>query len=215
MDTPFQRPDRRRELQRVADAETDRRRYFRVGDELPLYLEAIDDEGVERLLAEMEQETENRMGLSARFAATTSQMDHVLNRIKEHDPDVALYLQSINQKLDVVAKVLLLEGEPVARMRTVNVELSASGLSVDHTAAMDVGQLVRVELLTTATSARILVLGRVIRCLPAPQPNLIGNRFRLAIDFERIGEHDEDLIMQEVMRRQAAILRERRAQQEE
>lgn len=193
----------------MADEEEDRRRFFRVHDRVPLYLEPVDEAGAEAVLAEMEEESENRFGLAAHFAATTNQMDHVLNRIREHHPDVALYLQSINQKLDAVARVLLLEEDRVTRMESLEVDLSASGLGTPWREPMEEGQLLRVELITGA-HARVLALGKVIRCTPLERP-AHGLTHHLAIDFEEIAEHDEDLIVQEVMRRQAELLRERRS----
>lgn len=191
----------------------DRRRFFRVPDELPLHLVPLDAAGVEHLLEEIAAEGETRFGLAASFAATTSQMEHVLNRIREQSADVALYLQSINQKLDAVARVMLLEEERVAHLETMEVDLSASGLGVTWPVTLEIGQAVRVELVTPAASARVLALGRVTRCEPAAAPGE-GGGFRVAVDFERIRDHDEDLIMQEVMRRQAALLRERRGHRE-
>ncbi|MDZ7752717.1 MAG: PilZ domain-containing protein [Gammaproteobacteria bacterium] len=199
----------------MTEANDDRRRYFRIRDEVPLTLEALDAAGVERLMAEMENRTETRFGLAAKFAATTSQMDHVLNRIRERDADVALYLQSLNQKLDAVARVLLLEEQAIAGMKVVDVDLSASGICVVWPTAMTPGQPVRVELITAAANARVLALGRVIRCRPAHEAGLDHPGYQLAIDFDLIGNHEEDLIMQEVMRRQAALLRERRLREEE
>jgi len=193
----------------------DRRRYFRISDQVPLTLEALDAAGVERLMEEMESRAETRFGLAARFSATNNQMDHVLNRIRERDADVALYLQSINQKLDAVARVLLLEEQAIAGMQVVDVDLSASGLSVVWPTAMTPGQPVRVELITAAANARVLALGRVIRCRPAREAGPERPGYRLAIDFDHIGDHEEDLIMQEVMRRQAALLRQRRIREED
>lgn len=193
----------------------DRRRYFRIHDEVPLTLEALDAAGIEALMEEMENRAETRFGLAARFSATTSQMDHVLNRIRERDADVALYLQSINQKLDAVARVMLLEEQAMAGMQVVDVDLSASGICVVWPTAMSPNQPVRVELITSASNARVLALGRVIRCRPAREAGLDRPGYQLAIDFEHIGDHEEDLIMQEVMRRQAAQLRERRLREED
>ncbi len=195
--------------------DNDRRRYFRISDQVPLTLEALDAAGVERLMEEMESRAETRFGLAARFSATNNQMDHVLNRIRERDADVALYLQSINQKLDAVARVLLLEEQAIAGMQVVDVDLSASGLSVVWPTAMTPGQPVRVELITAAANARVLALGRVIRCRPAREAGPERPGYRLAIDFDHIGDHEEDLIMQEVMRRQAALLRQRRIREED
>ncbi len=197
------------------EEDNDRRRYFRITDQVPLTLEPLDAAGVERLMEEMESRAETRFGLAAKFSATTSQMDHVLNRIRDRDADVALYLHSINQKLDAVARVLLLEEQAIAGMEVVDVDLSASGLCVVWPTAMTPGQPVRVELITTAANARVLALGRVIRCRPARETGLERPGYRLAIDFDHIGDHEEDLIMQEVMRRQAALLRERRIREED
>jgi len=199
----------------VIGEDNDRRRYFRISDQVPLTLEALDAAGVERLMEEMESRAETRFGLAARFSATNNQMDHVLNRIRERDADVALYLQSINQKLDAVARVLLLEEQAIAGMQVVDVDLSASGLSVVWPTAMTPGQPVRVELITAAANARVLALGRVIRCRPAREAGPERPGYRLAIDFDHIGDHEEDLIMQEVMRRQAALLRQRRIREED
>lgn len=199
----------------MTEENDDRRRYFRIHDQVPLTLEILDAAGVQRLMEEMESRAETRFGLAAKFTTSTSQMEHVLNRIRERDADVALYLQSINQKLEAVARVLLLEEQAVAGMRVVDVDLSASGLCVVWPTAMMSGQPVRVELITTASNARVLALGRVIRCRPTREAGLDCPGYQLAIDFDHIDDHGEDLIMQEVMRRQAALLRERRIREED
>lgn len=183
---------------------SDRRRFFRIQDRVTLHCQPVAGDALARLLHELSDEHAARNSLSASFAATSVQMEHVLYRIKERDPDVASYLHTLNHKLDQLARALVLEREDGRSLETVDAEISAAGITFNSDGAFQEGQLVRVTLLTQPGMAVVLALGRVVRSDPELTP------FDTAIDFEQMRDGDRDLVVQHVMHRQAALLRERR-----
>jgi hypothetical protein len=188
----------------VEPQESDRRRYFRIEDRVALHCQPVAGEALERLLHELADDQPSHTALPASFAATTVQMEHVLHRIKERDADVAGYLQTLNHKLDQLARAVVLEREDGRSLETVPAEISASGISFNSDGAFREGELVRVALLTQPGMALVVALGRVIRSRPGQ------DHFDTAIDFEQMRDGDRDLIVQHVMHRQAALLRGRR-----
>lgn len=188
----------------MEERESDRRRFFRIEDQVALHCQPVAGEALERLVRELGEEPAGHTSLPASFAATSVQMEHVLHRIKERDADVASYLHTLNHKLDQLARALVLDREDGRTLETVDAEISASGVSFDSGGAFQEGELVRVTLLTLPGMALVVALGRVVRSRPE------DTRFDTAIDFEQMRDSDRDLVVQHVMHRQAALLRERR-----
>lgn len=197
---------------------SDRRRFFRVDDQLPLRIEPIDEDAATALVIEIDCAEDSRLSLASSFASISFEMESVLSRIRLQSPDLAVYLKAINQKLDSLATVLMMEEEAEDRLPITAVDLSSAGLAVDWPTPLDPGQAVRVELITRAAAARVLALGRVVSCQPiapaaeeqeAQQPET-ASAYRIAVDFQYIRGRDEDFIMQEVMYRQGALLRAQR-----
>ncbi len=205
--TSDSRPEPTQERESADKAE--RRRYFRIDDRLVLKYRPVAPGEAESLVARLEYEYPTRHQIANTFSNTSQQMQYLLHKIQDTNPDVAHCLSSLNQKLDMLARQLSLEASEMENEPVRHVNISASGVCFEAETAASPGSLVELKLLLLPSCIRISAVGKVIRCddNTADEPGL---PFRIAVYFEYLPEADRELLVQHVVKRESLLLRDRR-----
>ena len=192
---------------------TERRRYFRVADEVALRYRVLTAAVADQLREKQQTREPSRPALRSRFAVASQRMEFVLSKIEENDPDVARCLATINEKLDLLAGLLAVEDSDLAKEPTRPVDLSAVGVCFPDTNAVDPGSMVEIELFLTPSLLYLALLGKVVRCEPVSDLG-VGFTHRIAVEFETPTEELHDLLIQHIMQKQVDRLRQRQASRE-
>jgi hypothetical protein len=180
----------------------ERRRFFRIDDEVILEFQAISETQYSKADEELEEIQNSAFGLSADFATLNHEYNPVLHSIKNHLPEVAHYFELINSKLDklshhILDRELITQG-PV----TQNVNLSAAGIAFECSETFTDNQPMKIRLVLLPEKIGILVFGRVRRKI-SDKKNL------LCIDFEHLRYNDQELMIKHNLNRQMEELRQR------
>ena len=194
--------------QHAAD-EAERRRYFRVDDRVMLKYHTLAPEEVETVIAGMRHGHPNRHALANTFASSSQQTQHLLHRIEDTEPDIARFLEILNEKLDLLAQRLSLEASQMENEPVRAANISAAGICFEAQNPVSPGALVQLRLLLLPSYTGISAVGKVIRCEenPAEEP---GMPLRIAVDFEFLPEDDRELLVQHVVKRETRLLRKQR-----
>ena len=197
------------EAQQAAEDAADRRRYFRVEDHILLEYRLLASSEREEIVKTLRDDNPNRHLIASSFANTSQQMQYVLHKVQEREPEIALYLQTLNEKLDLLARQLAMETTEFKDRTPRRVDISAAGLGFDAPEPMAADQLLDIRMLLFPSLDYIRALGRVVRCGEAFEA-LGKPAFPVAVDFDFIRDDDRELLVQHVIRKESSQLREER-----
>ena len=194
------------------DSSENRRRFFRIDDAVRLsYRPLAPDELADRV-SRLNEGLGGSFALMASLGAISHRMSVCLRRIEQHNGDVAAYLRSLDQKIEVVARALLLQDAELPALSKEPVNLSAGGLAIVTRQCLPMGTPLEIRLLLLPALAGILAFGSVVECTepPAGEDRAAGSRL-MRVDFTHIRDEDRDLLIKHMLRRQGERLRQARA----
>jgi len=190
-----------------AQQTNERRRYFRIEDEIILFFSEIAPEEIPD--GETYQESPlDTFALSARLDLLTVESRSQLRKIEREYPPVADFLRSLEQKIDLIAQAVLSADEQVQGQPTRRVSLSASGLAFEAERGFDLGSMLELKMVLPPSLVGIVTYGRVV--YSRYQPNGDSRGYQVAVDFAGLRERDRELLIRHVVKRQLQQLRDQR-----
>ena len=179
----------------------ERRRFFRIDDTVGVAY---------RLLSEAELNAEGEQAAApldvfALLARFDTQIEHGLGQLRVKQPLVSEVLEALNKKLDTVINQLEADDHLVRRLaQTVQeVNISACGMALVCDEAVASGRLLDLELALKPGNLNIHTRARVVACDPFKG----GEGYYLRLDFIGMGEADQELLIQHIVKRQSSIIR--------
>lgn len=186
----------------------ERRKYFRIDDNVMLKYRVIPTEEVQSTTDRLKVPIPNAFSLSSDFAAMREQITMLKRSIEKNNMQIAQYMQLIDRKLDMVAKVLLVQnmGGDENLWRLVN--LGAGGIAFDSPVVLPASSILEIKLGLLPSHAGLRTLGKVLRSDKLPEGK-IG--YRVAVAFLHVRDSDRELLVQHILWRQAQALRDQRS----
>lgn len=181
----------------------ERREFFRINDEIFLDFDIIQIEEYNSAPSLLAKLNENSFSLSADFATLNNNIHPVLNNITQLHPDIAQYLQFLNQKIDSLSHQLLIKETSFDETKVINANLSASGMMFVTQKNLEVDQLLRLELVLLPEKIGILIFGKIITV------NEEKDLKQVAVEFEHIRFEDQELMIKHNLNKQMNELREK------
>ena len=173
----------------------ERRRYFRIDDEVSLAY---------RVLSDVEA---NRGPESNVFAEHfDNRIASLLSACKIESPIAAEILGLLNQKVNLLAQQLNAEDALLQQLKfnQRQVNISACGLSMVLDEAIAVGSKIKLELQLQNSEFTIPIIARVLACEAS------GTDWFARLDFEQVRPHDQELLIQYIVKRQSTKLKAQR-----
>ncbi len=198
------------DAQQAAEDAADRRRYFRIEDHILLEYRLLESSQREEIIKTLRDDNPSRHLIASSFANTSQQMQYVLHTVQEREPEIALYLQTLNEKLDLLARQLAMETTEFKDRTPRRVDISAAGLGFDAPDLMEADQLMDIRMLLFPSLDYVRALGRVVRCSGEAFEVQGWPAFRIAVDFDFVRDDDRELLVQHVIRKESSQLREER-----
>ena len=197
--------------QRVS-IEDERRRFFRIEDLIHLTFRVIDETELAYKTELLEKGLVEQFMITSSLAAVTADMSATLRKIEVNDPDVASYLKSLDQKIDMIGRAFMVDEVNTQDNKASAVNLSASGIAFYHEKEIPVGTYLELKMLLMPSNAGVLTYGKVIG--NDPVEGVPGTDIQVRVDFTHLREEDRDLLIRHVIRKQGDMLRERRIARE-
>ncbi len=188
--------------------EEDRRSFFRLDDMAHLSYRVINAEDLPASLEALERSVADSFSVMPNLNALSQQMAACLHKIEQRDPDVATYLKSIDQKIEMLGRALLAKDTGLAATPARPVNLSAGGLALRSEEALEEGTILEVKMLLLPSFTGILTYGSVVAC--EPEDDDPEYDYCLRIGFTHMRDVDRDALIRHLLRRQADLLRKRR-----
>ena len=188
-------------------SQSERRRYFRVTDLVGLNYRFL-SEG-ERDLVRAAKPT----SLNSLLATMEDEITVILHSLKQQNPELHRLMELFNEKINLAFGHGLAssEIENTNAIRACQVSISACGIAFPASQEANLGQAVALDLTLYPSNIRLQLMATVISCESAHQSEL-SEPFIVRADFENLGEHDQELLVQHVIKRQAQQLKDERQQ---
>ncbi len=191
--------------------DNERRGYFRIEDCLSLNYREIPVAELPQRLEQMELEMDSNFTVMSGLASISQQMTGVLHKIQADTPDIAHYLKSLDQKVDLIGRALLSGGATFAAERSRPVNLSVSGMAFRSGESFEVGTVLELRLLLFPSLTGFLTLGEVVGCNEL-EPGESKYTHLIRITFTHMRESDRDVLARHIVQRQTAQLQKLRAE---
>ncbi len=187
------------------DQNKERRRFFRINDDICLEYDLVSEEEYNNAPAELEAMQHTAFSMSAEFATLNNEFHPLLNNIKQNSPDVAQYLELLNQKIDALSQHLL-EVQIGIEDTKMPANISASGIAFRTKTTMNPGQPLRLRIVLFPEKIGIMVFGRVMHC---DKEHDSHDEHLVTIDFEHLRYEDQELMIKHNINKQILELRQR------
>ncbi|MGR8940083.1 MAG: PilZ domain-containing protein [Gammaproteobacteria bacterium] len=187
----------------------ERRRFFRIDDEVDLYYRKI----AQQAACGASHITENVLTTDALpqiMEAVSAELDGLLKRIEKTQPDIANCLKLLNYKLDMLNECVWRQYELVKEKNSYHVNLSASGLAFGSEQAFNEGDYLELKILLPTSRALVTTCCKVIQCRHNPA-NDQRYPYVVSVDYVNMKEEDRELLIKHVIKRQLAQIREHKA----
>jgi c-di-GMP-binding flagellar brake protein YcgR len=190
----------------------DRRRYFRISDKVSLKYRVVQGIDIETEIKRSEHEKNNLADLKNAFNCIEAKIMSKMGRIEEVSPMVAEVLGLYDKKLSLMESMIMHNDDRDNSItETQQVNLSASGISFESNTPINEDVNLKMELVLFPEYQFIPVYARVVDCRKKMDDNLY--RFNIAVEFVGICESDQEIIMQHILSKQAASIKEDRNKQ--
>ena len=179
------------------DSTMDRRRFCRVNDDIYLEYLVLNEGEVEAAIAEFNSEDRKHFNPINQLQAISAQSESLLETISENQPELAKYLLTIEERLQLLAHAIAQDqvGVPIVPNESVNI--SAGGLSFSSESAMETGSLIEFSIIIAPSYLHVSALGAVVYCR-RDEANDPTYPYRIGVEFSHIHQSDKEALEQHI-----------------
>ena len=172
----------------------ERRRYYRIDDEVELAYRAIEESSLDQ---ELEDFWSNEHAFSIRNNYNFQIEQHIADRhkIEASMPELARYLGVLEKQIATITDRLI--GDEMDQdMQRKQVSLSAQGIAFNDGGAPKADELVEVKLKLLPSGLRLVIIARVILVEADSAGGDDANR--ISFDFEHLHEADREILIKHI-----------------
>lgn len=186
----------------------ERRRYFRIEDEIILSWHSITPEEKNKGVARFARGEVEYPDLAGMYLGLEADLSDMIQAVAAKDPNISNALELINRKLNLFIKKMPLDQLTQTLLDEIPqpVNISASGLSFETAYQKTPGEDLKVEMVLLPEKFYILCYAVVIDCVPLEKTST----YRMNVDFVTMRDEDTERLVQHIMRKEVEFLRARR-----
>ncbi len=192
----------------------DRRRYFRIEDEIILAWHALTANEKSKGLERFERGEIHYPDHAGLFLSLEADLIDIIQAIYAKQPQVAKALELLNRKINLFARTMPMNDSVNTLLdeKAQTVSLSASGISFTAAEKVAAGQDIQLEIVLLPEKVYILCYAVVVDCNALASAEEANNmhHYRLNVDFSTIRDEDVERLVQHIMRKEVEFLRARR-----
>ena len=172
----------------------ERRRYYRIDEEVELSYATIDPSELD---ARLEDFWSNEHAFSIRNNYNFEIEQHIADRhkIENSMPELARYLKVLEQQIERLTDKLIGD-ENDASMQRKKVSLSAQGIAFYDDGSPPEGELIELRLKLLPSGLRLVIIARIILVETESGQGSGGNR--ISLDFEHLHEADREILIKHI-----------------
>ncbi|MBF0255294.1 MAG: PilZ domain-containing protein [Gammaproteobacteria bacterium] len=196
----------------VASSESNRRTFFRIEDTLQISYKLIPRAELSERIEGLYRNDLDHLSVAAEIMAMRYEVLPLMRQISAHAADIASYLSSIDQRLELVARSISAKDDGLTEQSPRSCNLSASGVAIPVDQPLALGEHLEMNLLLMPSYAGVRAIAEVVSCNRADKPS--DGAYLLRVNFSHMREKDRDLLIKHIIQRQGDMLRKRKEEQE-
>ncbi len=181
----------------AAEAEPDRREYFRVEDRVILRFQPVSAEAVGYTPAERHFDNSEIFELLRDLRQIDQEHNSVLRGIAEQNRELGVYLKSLNRKIELVANALAVVDQAQQKQVPQSVSISETSIAFKTEANLSKGSFVAMELILMPNHTALALYGEVL----ANRDDVDG---MTVVSFVRLRDSDRQILARHVLQVQIA-----------
>jgi c-di-GMP-binding flagellar brake protein YcgR len=187
----------------------ERRRYFRIDDTLGVFYRVL---GAEEAGA-FARDSANQGGNFDFISNFDNRIQTLIEVCRVQTPIAAEIIDLMNKKLNFIIKQIDVDTQ---LMRSVpfqarSVNISACGMAFPNDTHLEAGKVLQLDISLTPSDLHVVTMATVIACNEWDHGACSDSLpFYVRVDFTQINHSDQELLIQHVVKRQSAQLKERR-----
>lgn len=187
----------------MTPAQAEKRRFFRINDNISLSYELLDPDTAKRGLNSSVGRLDNQYSLAATLDVLAQESTRIMQRLDQQGSEMLELYKILDAKMNALAQVVMFVGSSVDRQTSRQVNLSATGLAFQQAESLALDQYLAIEMYLPTTLALIKVYAKVVNC-----QTLANGQYSISVDYTHIQEEDRELLIKHVVRKQWQQLRE-------
>jgi hypothetical protein len=189
-----------------AQEAAERRQYYRIDDDVALKYRLVGHEELDSALSRLKEGYPDLLGVASAFADMNVRMNHALDKCRQEGPELALYLEGLNEKLDTLIHLLAVSDAGLPDRPTHRVNLSASGIRFNAREDIPEGASLEIKIVFFPSFLCMMSFGTVVRCIRG-QSTTPGYPYDIAVEFLYMRESDRELLVRHVLQKESTTLR--------
>lgn len=179
----------------MSDQNPNRRRYFRIDDDISLRVKPISEEALAKRLAHPSCH-DTLAGMPARLLMQRERHLTLRRQMQARQPTIAAYIELLESQIDILARALDAHNDDMPELPEQRANISAQGIRFTHGRILDEGAALEVHIKLYPEGVRVLAYGHVVKCAPD------GEHFDVIVDFTHIDEDNRELLVKHINTRQ-------------
>ena len=190
---------------------TERRQYFRIEDRALIKYRVIGEDELERERRFIYLNEIRASNLHAALLGIDLRLQEAIDQVRDDTPAIAQALDLLNRKVNLIERVVSLEtgeaaGQSYREHEPTEVNLSGGGIALAAATPLALNAYLAIDLVLMPAHHPMRAIGRVVDCRKSEQ----AAGFAIAVEFDEIRDEDREILIQHVIKRQSALLREQR-----
>ena len=181
---------------------SERRRYYRIEDEVMLALSPVEENKIDDRLEDF---WSNEHAFSIRNDYNYQITQHIADRhkIETRMPELARYLSVLEKQIDRLTEMLIVDDEEKLMVSKI-ANLSAQGIAYSGADAPPQGSLAELKLKLLPSGLRLVIIARVV--LVETDAGQDQGEHKISLDFEHLHEADREILIKHIHGKQMEAL---------
>jgi len=181
----------------------ERRKYFRINGDVSLDYKVISEADMKQGKYPAQFEVSPYFTLLGQLQELDNDNNYLLRKIALKDPTLALFLETLNAKIDVIAKTLAVGEMNFDNLSIQNINLSEGGMSFIGKEPVPQGSYLGMKLVFANNYTGLLLYGLVLHSIPEEEGYKIG------IEFTDMAESSRTIVVRHILSTQAKELQQK------
>lgn len=189
-------------------SDSERRRYFRIKDEIILFFSECKEEDAENAPG-LKPEVVSGFSLSSALNHLTEEARTHMKILEKDNPETAACLKVLEKKIDLIAHTVLMGDLAISSQPTREVDLSASGLAFASEHEIASGAVLELKMILPPSLMAVVVYGKVVHCDIQKDEFEPEFGFNIGVEFIGLGEQDREILIRHIVKKQMTQIRKR------
>ncbi len=181
----------------------ERRRYYRIDDDVVLSVRRLNKERFDDELASFEERRESVCFMNT-IELNSEQMLPLKRTLQNRYPEIAEYLDFLETRIDTLSRMISI-GDEEPSEPTQRVNISAQGMQFFSEQELNPDDLVELTVTLKPSNKHLIIIGTVVWSIEDANARA-EEKYAIAVDFSYINDADREVLVKHIHKKQISGL---------